>query len=255
MTSIWLHTFAHHYLVRTPTWKVAVTHHLATTVKLQEEEIDHTNMAAVEVELCCLESFPSRLSPLDVLILKSKRNSVFQHGTDTPSVLFTPQQHQARYRTGILLRVHPATEVEISKCSGGGNYPNSESNHRVRLFTSTYFHRHHRFQRLKTTGTVRYLEPVNLDRVVLGARSRQSLRWAGTEQFNSGLLDLCRSGQEVLARQGDPLLLPQHPLFGENQRQVRLRKRLIVRGTFENLQTKSLTNFTKIFVNVYYIRY
>uniref|UniRef100_A0A8P4KA74 Peroxisomal ATPase PEX6 n=1 Tax=Dicentrarchus labrax TaxID=13489 RepID=A0A8P4KA74_DICLA len=71
-------------------------------------------------------------------------------------------------------------------------------------------------QRVGSTGTVRALEPVSLDRVVLGARSRQSLRWAAGERFTGGLLELCRPGQWLLARQGDPLLLPRHPLLGED---------------------------------------
>uniref|UniRef100_A0A3Q3G1Z2 Peroxisomal ATPase PEX6 n=1 Tax=Kryptolebias marmoratus TaxID=37003 RepID=A0A3Q3G1Z2_KRYMA len=176
-------------------------------------------MAAVQVELCCLESVPSRLSLLDVLILKPHLDSVLQHDSDTPTVLFIPQRPQVCNRTGILLRVHPTTEAEISSC-GGGNSPNGESDRPLRLFASRYFLRHHRLQRLRSTGTVRPLEAVSLDRVVLGARSRQSLRWAGTEQFTGGLLELCRSGQVVLARQGDPLLLPQHPLLEQDQRQV-----------------------------------
>uniref|UniRef100_A0A4W6G6L5 Peroxisomal ATPase PEX6 n=1 Tax=Lates calcarifer TaxID=8187 RepID=A0A4W6G6L5_LATCA len=117
---------------------------------------------AVQVELCCLESFPSHLSPLDALILKSHLDS------------------------------------------------EETSRSRVRLYTSRFFLRHHGLQRLGSSGTVRALEPVSLDRVVLGARSRQSLRWAGAEQFTGGLLELCRPGQWLLARQGDPLLLPRH---------------------------------------------
>ncbi|XP_044045251.1 peroxisome assembly factor 2 isoform X2 [Siniperca chuatsi] len=170
---------------------------------------------AAQVELCCLESFPSHLSPLDVLILKCHLDSVFQNDNDPPTVLFTPQRPQRSGRPGILLRVHPTTEEETADC-GGGNSPRAESGSRVRLFTSRHFLRHHGLQRLGSTGTVRALEPVSLDRVVLGARSRQSLRWAGAERFSGGLLELCRPGQWLLARQGDPLLLPPHPLLGDD---------------------------------------
>lgn len=162
---------------------------------------------AAQVELCCLESFPSHLNPLDVLILKCHLDSVFQNDTDPPTVLFTPQRSP-----GILLRVHPTTEEETAGCR-------DESRSRVRLFTSRLFMRHHGLQRLGSTGTVRALEPVGLDRVVLGARSRQSLRWASAGRFCSGLLELCRPGQWLLARQGDPLLLPRH--LGEDPGQVR----------------------------------
>ncbi|KAK9540733.1 hypothetical protein VZT92_003166 [Zoarces viviparus] len=177
---------------------------------------------AAQVELCCLESFPSHLSPLDLLILQTQLDSVFQNDSDPPTALFTPQRPQGSGRPGILLRVHPTTEEEISGY-GGGNSPRAESGSwvQVRVFTSRFFLRHHGFQRLLgSTGTVRALEPIALDRVVLGARSRQSLHWAGAEPFTSGLLELCRPGQWLLARQGDPLLLPRHPLLGEDPGQV-----------------------------------
>ncbi|XP_040892897.1 peroxisome assembly factor 2 isoform X3 [Toxotes jaculatrix] len=178
---------------------------------------------AVQVELCCLESFPAHLNPLDALILKSNLPSVFQNDTDPPVVLFTPQRPQGSGRPGVLLRVHTATEEETAG-RGERNSPraDTESGCRVRLYTSRFFMRHHGLQRLGSSGTVRVLEPVSLDRVVLGARSRQSLRWAGAEQFTGALLELCRTGQWLLARQGDPLLLPRHPLLGEDPGQQQL---------------------------------
>ncbi|XP_070844214.1 peroxisomal ATPase PEX6 isoform X1 [Chaetodon trifascialis] len=172
-----------------------------------------------QVELCCLENFPSHLSPLDMLMLQSHLGSVFQNDSDPPTVLFTPQRPRGSGRPGILLRVHTTTEEETAGC-GGAKSTRAESGTRVRLFTSRLFMRHHGLQRLGSTGTVRPLEPVSLDRVVLGARSRQSLRWAGAEQFTGGLLELCRAGQWLLARQGEPLLLPPHPLLGEDPAQV-----------------------------------
>ncbi|XP_012708934.2 peroxisome assembly factor 2 isoform X1 [Fundulus heteroclitus] len=176
---------------------------------------------AVQAELSCLESFPPHLGPLDVLALKGPLESVFQNDTDPPTVLFTPHQPPPRDGTGILLRLHPTTAEELSGC-GGRDCPtaDSEPGLRVRLFASKLFLRHYRLQRHSDAGTVRPLEPVGLERVVLGARSRQSLRWAGGEQFAGGLMELCRSGREPLARQGDPLLLPHHPLFGEDKGQV-----------------------------------
>ncbi|XP_035985494.1 peroxisome assembly factor 2 isoform X3 [Fundulus heteroclitus] len=175
---------------------------------------------AVQAELSCLESFPPHLGPLDVLALKGPLESVFQNDTDPPTVLFTPHQPPPRDGTGILLRLHPTTAEELSGC-GGRDCPtaDSEPGLRVRLFASKLFLRHYRLQRHSDAGTVRPLEPVGLERVVLGARSRQSLRWAGGEQFAGGLMELCRSGREPLARQGDPLLLPHHPLFGEDKGQ------------------------------------
>lgn len=177
---------------------------------------------AVQIQLSCLENFPAHISPLDVLALESDLESVFQHGTNQPTVLFTPNQPQLCDRTGILLQVHPTTMEEISSAGGSSCLTaDSESGLRVRFFTSQYFLKHFRFQRCSYAGTIRPLEPVSLDRVVLGARSRQSLCWAGREQFTGGLLELCHLGQEPLARQGDPFLLSHHPLFGDDTGQVR----------------------------------
>ncbi|XP_073327114.1 peroxisomal ATPase PEX6 isoform X2 [Pagrus major] len=171
-------------------------------------------MAAL-AELHCADGFPPHLSPLDVLISQSHLDSVLQNDTDPPTVLFTPQRPPGSGGPGILLRVHPLTEEDAAGC-GGGNSPGAESGRRVRLLTSRLFMRHHGLPRFGTTGTVRPLKPLGLDRVVLGARGRQNLRWAGAEQVTGGLLELCRPGQWLLARQGDPLLLPRHPVPGED---------------------------------------
>uniref|UniRef100_A0A3P9HN80 Peroxisomal biogenesis factor 6 n=1 Tax=Oryzias latipes TaxID=8090 RepID=A0A3P9HN80_ORYLA len=179
---------------------------------------------ALEVKLCCLEEFPSHLSPLEALLLPTHLESVFQNATDPPTVLFMAQQPQLRGRTGILLRVHATTEEEVLGC-GGASFPAGSGEPVLRLFTSRFFLRHHR---LKGTGFIRPMEPVSLDRVVLGARSKLSLRWAGAKQFSAGLSELCQRGEWLLARQGDPLLLPQHPLLGEDPVQVRLMMELLV---------------------------
>uniref|UniRef100_UPI003AB0FB17 peroxisomal ATPase PEX6 n=1 Tax=Centroberyx gerrardi TaxID=166262 RepID=UPI003AB0FB17 len=178
---------------------------------------------AAQVELCCLESFPAHLNPLDVLILKSHLSSVFPNKTDTPTVLFSPQRPQASGKVrklGILLCVHPTTEEESPGCGGEHSAKTeSDSKHLIKLFTSRLFLRQHGLQRL-CRGTVRPLTPVSLGKVVLGARTRQSFRWAGSDRFSSGLLALSCPGQWLLARQGDPLLLPRHPLLGEDPAQV-----------------------------------
>uniref|UniRef100_A0A3P8QJX2 Peroxisomal ATPase PEX6 n=1 Tax=Astatotilapia calliptera TaxID=8154 RepID=A0A3P8QJX2_ASTCA len=174
---------------------------------------------AVQVELSYLETFPSHLSPLDVLMLKPHLDRVFLNDTDPPTVLFTPRGPQSSGRTGILLRVQQTTEEETAD---GVTCPtaNTESAPRVRLFASRLFLRHHGLQQFRGTGTVRAVEPVSLDRVVVGARSRQSLRLAGSEQFTDRLLELCRPGHWLLARQGDPLLLPRHTILGEDPGQL-----------------------------------
>ncbi|KAF7659185.1 hypothetical protein LDENG_00001600 [Lucifuga dentata] len=183
---------------------------------------------AVQVCLCCLDSFPAHLNPLEVLVLKSQLDSVFHSVTDSPTLLFSPQRPSGSGKAGILLRVHPTTEEETAGC-GEENSPrnDTESRTRIRLFTSRFFLRHHGLQRL-SIGTVRRLEPVCLDRVVLGARSRQSLRWAGAERFSGALLALCGPGQWLLARQGDPLFLPRNLLLGEEPGQLQLLELLVL---------------------------
>ncbi|XP_069744114.1 peroxisomal ATPase PEX6 isoform X2 [Narcine bancroftii] len=60
----------------------------------------------------------------------------------------------------------------------------------------------------------------SLSRVVLGARSRASLRWASSPAFADGLLVLVCQRQPVLLRQGDVPVVPYHPLLGEDSEQV-----------------------------------
>lgn len=181
---------------------------------------------AAQGKLCCLDSFPAHLNPLDVLVLKSQLNLIFQNDSDPPTALFSPQRRQGFGTRDILVRVHSATEDETAGCGGRASpVSDAESGHRLRLFVSRFFLRHHDLQRHDGSGAVRVLEPVGLDRVVLGARSRQSLHWAGCERFSGGLLELCRQGQWLLARQGDPLLLPRHPLLGDDPGQVSDRNR------------------------------
>lgn len=160
---------------------------------------------AVLAELCCLDCFPSHLGPLDVLLSASRFPSFFPDDTDSPTVFFRPQQPRGFAIPAILLRVHPTSE--------DGTAAKSQS--RVCLYTSRLFVRFHRLGGLGTIGTVRAAEPVKLARVVLGARSRQSLRSATAGHFTSRLDDLCCRRQPLLARQGEPLLLP-----GEEPEQV-----------------------------------
>ncbi|XP_076026813.1 peroxisomal ATPase PEX6 isoform X3 [Genypterus blacodes] len=155
---------------------------------------------AVQVLLCCLDTFPVHLNPLDVLVLKSELDSVFHGDADSPTLLFSPQRHWASAKPGILLRVHPTTEAETA------GSPRADTEVRVKLFASRFFLRHHGLQR-HSGGTARPVRPVSLGRVVLGARSRQSLRRAGAKRFSEALLALCGPGQLLLAREGDPLLL------------------------------------------------
>lgn len=166
---------------------------------------------ASPADLCCSDSFPPHLSPLDVLLSTSRFHSLFQNN-DSQTVLFSLQQPYGSTIPTILLRVHPTNEEG----------PTAKSQSRIRLHTSRLFMRYHGLYGLDCTGTVRVTEPVKLDRVVLGARSRQGHGWATAGQFTCRLHELCRRQQLLLARQGEPLLLTLNPLSGEESEQVGL---------------------------------
>lgn len=168
---------------------------------------DDVDKMAAPAELCCLECFPAHLGPLDVLLAASRFPSLFQDDNDPPTVLFRPQRPQGSALPALLLRVHPTAEEGSAARSRG----------RVRLYTSRLFMRFHRLGGLDTTGTVRAAKPVQLERVVLGARSRPSLRGAAGHLIGR-LHHLCPRSQPLLARRGEPLLLPLAP--GEEPEQV-----------------------------------
>lgn len=153
-------------------------------------------MAAQVAELCSLEPFPSLLSPADVILHTSHLDSVFGQGSDPPTVIFTPQRPRSTGPPAIVVRVQPSAEGEVN-----------ESGSELRLFASPRFMQRHGLG-TRAAGTVRPVEPLPLDRVVLGAPSYRSLRWAAAERFPAGLLELCGPGRWLLARQGEPLLLP-----------------------------------------------
>ncbi|XP_056136218.1 peroxisomal ATPase PEX6 [Lampris incognitus] len=154
---------------------------------------------AEQVELSRLDKFPTHLSPLDVLISRSRFNSVFQNHTEnTSTLIFTPQRHHGPGKPGLLVCVHRMEEEEEEE----------DSNKPLKLFTSVFFLQHYGLQN-RSRGSVRSLEPVSLTRVVLGARSRGCFKWASSDRFSAGLLLLASCpGRRLLVREGDPLLLP-----------------------------------------------
>ncbi|KAM8842020.1 peroxisomal ATPase PEX6 isoform 2-T2 [Synchiropus picturatus] len=166
---------------------------------------------ATQVELCCLGSFPSHLRPLEVLVLKSHLDSMVQRDTDPPTLMFHPQRPTDTPRSGVLLRVHSLTEEEAASF-GAAKFPEEDpESSRVRIFTSRFFLQHHGLDTHGCSGTVQIMRPVPLERVTLGARSSEALRWASNRRFAAGLLELCGPGQWLLVRQGDPLLLGGDP--------------------------------------------
>lgn len=175
---------------------------------------------AAPAELCSLDRFPAHLGPLDVLLPASRFPSLFQDDNHPPTVFFRPQRPHGSAIPTILLRVHPTAEDGTA----------AKSRSRVCLYTSRLFMRFHRLEGLGTTGTVRAAEPVKLTRVVLGARSRQSLRGATAGHFISRLADLCGRRQPLLARRGEPLLLPLPPP-GDEPEQVGAARSLTGQGS------------------------
>ncbi|XP_028313489.1 peroxisome assembly factor 2 isoform X2 [Gouania willdenowi] len=148
-------------------------------------------MAAVEVRLVCLSSFPPHLHPMEVLVCPSQWTVVFHRDSDPPTVLLSLRPPQ-----GLLVRVHTGTEPQVSDSSSGAP---------VQLFISRLF-----LQQLgvedHSTATVRAVEPVKLHRVVLGTGSRWSLQRAVEDTFSRRLMELCSPGHWLLAREGEPLL-------------------------------------------------
>lgn len=163
---------------------------------------------ATPAELCCSDNFPPHLSPFDVLLSTSRSHLLFQNNNDSQTVLFSLQRPYGSTIPTILLHVHATNEEGTT----------AKSQSRIRLHTSRLFMRYHGLYGLDCTGTVWATEPVKLDRVVLGARSRQSHRWAIAGQFTCRLHELCRRKQLLLARRGEPLLLTP----GEESEQVGL---------------------------------
>ncbi|XP_061843942.2 peroxisomal ATPase PEX6 isoform X3 [Nerophis lumbriciformis] len=165
---------------------------------------------AAQVELLCLASFPPDVSPLDVLLSKSQLSSLFHDDQDPPTLLFTPRRPTPSRTPAILVRVQALSEKEAAG-SGGSHVPQG----RVRLFASGFFLRRHGLLAAGSGGTVRPVVPVSIDRVVLGARSRPCLDRDNVVRLTANLLELCRPGRCLLARQGEPLV-------GEESGQVEL---------------------------------
>ena len=172
------------------------------------------NMATYGV-LSCLDTFPTHLNPFDVLINKSQFQYAFPEYTDVHSgsvtVLFTVGQLKNRSKSRLLLCAHPT--VDDSPGPGG------DRNKPIILLVSRLFLRHHDLQH-QTAGAVRLFPTSFLSKVVIGAKSRYSFKWASSANFSTALQALASDGQTLLAREGDELLLPYHPLFGDNWAQV-----------------------------------
>ncbi|KAG2467460.1 PEX6 factor, partial [Polypterus senegalus] len=170
---------------------------------------------AAQGELQVLEPFPSQHHPLNVLLLQSQARQILACSGDTTCVVLSARSRQAADRRALFLCAHLSSEEDL---------PDSQvqlhGDTLLKVYTSRLFYRHYGFQSRERVE-VRLVQPLALSKVVLGARSRQCLKWASSEKFANGLLILasCQK-QSLLARQGDVLAVPYHPLFGEDVAQV-----------------------------------
>ncbi|XP_028676134.2 peroxisome assembly factor 2 isoform X1 [Erpetoichthys calabaricus] len=170
---------------------------------------------AAQGELQVLEPFPSQHHPLNVLLLQSQARQILACSGDTTCVVLSARSRQAADRRVLFLCAHLSSEEDL---------PDSQvqlhGDTLLKVYTSRLFYRHYGFQSRERVE-VRLVQPLALSKVVLGARSRQCLKWASSEKFANGLLILasCQK-QSLLARQGDVLAVPYHPLFGEDVAQV-----------------------------------
>nr|XP_006638541.1 PREDICTED: peroxisome biogenesis factor 6 isoform X1 [Lepisosteus oculatus] len=170
---------------------------------------------AAQAELFCLDTFPSHYNQLHVLLAKSQFNQIFPGRNELPCVLLCARRRQSPPRADMFLCAHVTTEEDIPEFA---TFVNSDT--LLKLYTSRLFFRHYGFQP-GAKVSVRLASPIGLSKIVVGAKSRQSFKWANSDKFSNGLLILasCQK-QNVLARQGDVLLVPYHPLFGDDIAQV-----------------------------------
>ncbi|XP_077073366.1 peroxisomal ATPase PEX6-like [Siphateles boraxobius] len=166
---------------------------------------------AAPMKLLCLDDFPSHIHPLHVLINKSHFSQKFPDYTEpTYALLFSPTDQESPSNRGFLMCAHITPEEETDV-----NNHTCLAVHASRSFLKHYGLKEH------SLGTVRPQSLLPLKRIVLGARTKQSFKWACSEQFCSGLLVLLSCpGQTLLARQGDSLLLPFHHSLGAAHAQM-----------------------------------
>ncbi|MGH0175516.1 UNVERIFIED_CONTAM: hypothetical protein FKN15_070822 [Acipenser sinensis] len=171
-------------------------------------------MAAL-AELFTLDTFPSQYHPLHVLLTKSQFTQVFPKRNDDTCILLSARRRQDPTGAELFLCAHVTTEEDVSE-----GETQVKSGTFFNLYTSKHFCRHYGFQSREKVK-LRVVKPIALSKIVIGARSRQSFKWASSEKFSNGLLILASCQKEnLLARQGDVFAIPYHPLFGEDVAQV-----------------------------------
>ncbi|KAL1250824.1 hypothetical protein QQF64_018620 [Cirrhinus molitorella] len=166
---------------------------------------------AAPMKLQCLDDFPSHIHPLHVLINKSQFTQKFpDYNGPTYALLLSLTDKRSPSNRGFLVSAHVTPEDETNV-----NIPTCLAVYVSRSFLKHYGLKEH------SPGTVRPQTLLPLQKIVIGARTKQSYKWASSEKFSNGLLILASChGQTLLARQGDALLIPYHHLLGEEAAQV-----------------------------------
>ncbi|XP_057181332.1 peroxisomal ATPase PEX6 isoform X2 [Triplophysa rosa] len=166
---------------------------------------------AAPMKLHCLDEFPSHIHPLHVLVNKSTFTQHFPNcNGPTHALLFSPMDDQSSSKRRFVVCVHVTAEDET----------NVNTHTCLNVYVSRCFLRHYDLNE-HSHGSVRPQPLLPLKRIVIGARTKQSFRWASSEKFSSGLLVLtsCHT-HTLLARQGDVLLIPYHHSLGDDAAQV-----------------------------------
>ncbi|XP_073700499.1 peroxisomal ATPase PEX6 [Garra rufa] len=168
---------------------------------------------AASMKLHRLDDFPSHIHPLHVLINKSQFTQKFpDYSGPTYALLLSLTDRRSPSTRGFLVSAHVTHVTEEE--------PNVNIRTCLAVYVSRSFLKHYGLKE-NSSGTLRPQSLLPLKKIVIGARTKQSFKWASSEKFSNGLLILASCpGQTLLARQGDALLIPYHHLLGEEAAQV-----------------------------------
>lgn len=165
------------------------------------------------MKLVCLDQFPLDLHPLQAVVRKLQLIQLFSDCAETSCALLLSCQ-ETETKSAVLVCAHVTAE-ELPDCTVNSNAST------LAVYVSKTFLSHYSFQEEKS-GSARILQLLPLDKLVIGARTKQSFKWASSDEFSSFLLVLASCpGQTLLVRRGDTLILPHHPLLGDKGALVR----------------------------------
>lgn len=167
------------------------------------------------MKLVCLDQFPPDLHPLQAVVRKLELTQLFSNCTESScALLLSCQETQPFSKSAVLVCAH----VTADELPDSTRLRNTST---LTIYVSKPFLAHYSFQEEKL-GIARVLQLLPLDKIVIGARTKQSFKWASSEEFSSFLLVLASCpGQTVLVKRGDTLILPHHPLLGDKAHLVR----------------------------------